>query len=295
MRRIKNIIKKLPVIGKTVVAASAFWKRKKESIHTWILFLKNKNLLKRNVLLQGKYDGKRCFILATGTSVKEQDLKVLAGEYSMSINNFFLHPDLSMIKPTWHVFPPTHDPITDTQAIAWFTEAEKRFPKEQKVFSALTDKYLIDAHGFFKNRDLHYYLWGEKDMSLYKEIRLDRSLPRTATNVHTAALIAIALGFKKIYLIGVDHDWLLHPDRKQNHFYNEEEDTLWKLGYRPETNQKPDLEWTFFNYQRLWKIHKQVKRIAETNGAEIINLSPTSMLDVFPKQKLEDVLGEPRL
>ena len=94
-----------------------------------IFYFKNKKHLKRNVELKNKYQDKKCFILGCGPSIKDQDLSMLEVHLSLSVSNFFIHPDFKKIKPEFHAFAATHDPITDEQMVAWLKDAENYFPE----------------------------------------------------------------------------------------------------------------------------------------------------------------------
>jgi len=64
------------------------------------------------VQLKDKHLGERCFILATGPSIQEQDLTVLEGELCIAVSHFFLHKDIKRISPRYHVLAPYHPPFS---------------------------------------------------------------------------------------------------------------------------------------------------------------------------------------
>jgi hypothetical protein len=147
----------------------------------------------------------------------------------------------------------------------------------------------IDALSFWFNCDLdaasilvdenkiHFYLQGVKSSSLIlrgdklESIALDyQSTSQMAIN------IALYLGFKKIYLIGFDHDWLATRGQSP-HFYNESE-------------QSQSFDLSVYSYTQmieisrvLFAIYHKLKKNADLDGAQIINLSVPSLLDVFPR------------
>ena len=41
----------------------------------------------------------RCFILASGPSIRDQDLGFLKGEICFAVNEFYLHKDINLISP----------------------------------------------------------------------------------------------------------------------------------------------------------------------------------------------------
>jgi hypothetical protein len=92
-----------------------------------------------------------------------------------------------------------------------------------------------------------------------------------------AISIAMYMGFKKIYLLGLDHDWLVTRGNSP-HFYQENKNTV-----------SADL--SIFTYTEmieislnLFKTYEKLRIISIKEGSEIINLSEPSYLDVFSKQ-----------
>src|SRR3989344_3781875 len=126
------------------------------------LFRENKKTLRLNAELKNSYNGKKCFILATGPSIKKQNLKKLLGEPCISVSNFFVHPDFKTIAPVFHVFASSHRPITSEQMASWFTDAEKHFPEGQKVLVSITDKPIVENNHLFKKQKVFYYLLGDE-------------------------------------------------------------------------------------------------------------------------------------
>ncbi len=225
-------------------------------------------------------NNKTCYILACGPSINEMELSTLIGKDCISVSNFFVHPLYQQIQPKYHVFAPTHEPITEEQYNSWIKDfQDKTSFKTTMLLSAynktITDKVAVDSE---INR--LFYELTDVMPELFNEISLDKPLPRTQTVVHIAIYIAIALGYKEINLLGVDHDWLLHYGESK-HFYNEEESKLTEKGY---ISQKPedDLEDYFKIHLILWQIYKSIKTLSYNRNFKIFNLNKKSFLDVFP-------------
>lgn len=90
-----------------------------------------------------------------------------------------------------------------------------------------------------------------------------------------AIMVAMYLGFTRINLLGLDHDWLVTRGHSP-HFYDE-----------PDHLPKADLSrFTYTEMIRisldLFETYAKISLIARANGTTIVNLSSTSYLDVFP-------------
>src|SRR3989338_279873 len=200
----KEKIKNTPFIGKKLVG-----------LYSQILRFKDRKFLKKNKELANIFKGKRCFILATGPSIKTENLKSLAGELSLSVSNFFVHPDFKLIKPAYHIFAPFHPPITEEQSAKLFADAEKHFPEGQNVLISTTDRHIVEKYDSFKKAKVYYYAPGHKELT--SRIDFTTKLPGIQTSPHIAIYLALYLGVKEINLLGVDHDWILHL-KETRHF-----------------------------------------------------------------------------
>jgi hypothetical protein len=118
-------------------------------------------------------------------------------------------------------------------------------------------------------------------------IDLTRILPPPQSVTMMALYAAIYMGFKEIYLLGCDHDWILHLNAS-THFYDEREHALNRGGYNEWF--APGLDTYFKDYLQLWKQYRAVGQIAERRGIRIVNATRGGLLDVFPRVELESLL-----
>jgi hypothetical protein len=240
-------------------------------------------LLKINEdLNNSEVSNKTCYILACGPSISEMDLSKIIGQDCISVSNFFVHPLYKDLKPKYHVFAPTHEPITEEQYNSWISDFHEKTQFSIKVFLNLLDKSMTDKVEYSSKIYRYYYKLSDIMPEFFDDISLTRPLPKIQTVVHIALYIAISLGYKEIRLLGVDHDWLLHFGESR-HFYLENESKLVTKGYN-EFTKELDLEKEFESHYILWSIYKQIKN-KYINEIEIINLSNKSLLDVFDKKK----------
>ncbi len=288
---IREKIKKTAVVGPLMRGASLLCRNAMGRIRSHLFYRKHKIFLLPNKNFRDSALSKHIFILATGPSIKNQHLSKLAGELCISASNFFVHPDFNKINPEYHIFPASHDPITDEQMVAWFQDGEKHFRAGQKIFIADTDKYLVDRFSLFKNQNVYYYhVNTERNINVNKDISFTEELPKIKTVAHTALYLSMYLGSKEIYLLGVDHDWLLHIGESK-HFYQEAKSELVNKGYVENIAKKEtDLENDFALSVLLWKQYRKIKEYAERREIKIWNCTPKSLLDVFPRKPLEETL-----
>ncbi len=278
----------MPVIGPASKKIGDVVRQSRRRMRKYIVSLKNRKYLQRNSELKDAYKGKRAFILACGPSINSQDLSPLAGEFCVSVSNFFVHKDFKAIKPAYHIFAESHTPITDDQMEAWFNDAEAHFSDRQKVVVAVGDRYIVEGRKLFQKSDVYYYdLNGYHTMRPSETIDFTKRIPTIQTVAHQAIYLAMYSGATEIYLLGFDHDTILHLGQDR-HFYQKNDSALMQKGLNALTT---DWGAQFVAYARLWELYRALKKNAERHNVKIVNVTPGSLLDVFPREKLEDVLS----
>jgi len=245
--------------------------------------------LKINRELFNRHAGARCFILATGPSIRSQNLKLLKDEFCISVSNCFVHPDYALIKPAYHCMASYHPPITEEGWRGWMKETAAR-TGDSTLFFGLQDLKRNQRDGVFSGRSV-YYLGGGAlvDPLIRRKVDLAKPIVGPASVTVMAIQVALYLGFKRIYLLGCDHDWILHIGQSA-HCYDEKEHALVMSGYNEWGNT--DLESEFVTGASLWHQYKAIRRIANNDCVEIFNATSGGLLDVFPRVKYESLFGQ---
>jgi hypothetical protein len=228
--------------------------------------------------LSDRHRGERCFILAAGSSIAQQDLKKLAGEHVISVSNTFVHPDYELIKPQYHVLPHLlrgHGRLRPAESfVEWLRQMESKTGKAE-MFMHIGDKGLVDQHALFKERVIHWNEYVPWDGKCQSEIDL-ANIPSIWSVSEYAISVAIYLGFDEIYLLGFDHDWF---NGLFVYFYD----------HNTEHAMKPDTEAlayvdSEFQMRRHADIFKKYKCLREMkHNIYNANANPNTYVDVFPK------------
>ncbi|NEQ78812.1 MAG: hypothetical protein F6K26_00490 [Moorea sp. SIO2I5] len=245
-------------------------------------------LLQKNQVLHNRHAGERCFILATGPSIKSQNLKLLQGENCIAVSNFFLHPDYSLIRPRYYCIAPYHLPLTEESWSGWMKELDHG-TGDSTFFFSLRDQKRVEVTGHFANRQLHYLWFGaSSEMILNSGIDLTRPILPIHTVTIMALQVAIYMGFRQIYLLGCDHNQIIGLN-KSKYFFSTEE--FVQVTKRPLEWNERDIEWFCQEYVDQWGNYKLMRRLADANSIQILNATPNSLLDVFPRVKYESLFN----
>jgi hypothetical protein len=236
--------------------------------------------------------GQRCFILCNGPSVKLQNLPALAGETIISVSSGYLHPDFGRLRPRYHCVPQiTYGKLTEDHVVRWFEEMHARLG-DAELFLSATERPLIESRRLFPGRKVHYLClngsfdgWPRSDVP-----DLSRVIPGVQSVPIMCLMVAMYLGFNRIYLLGTEHDHFKTGEYK--YFYKP---TVLK-GMDTSTDDSGKIVSTrfqeFHELAALWRQYRAVREIADANSIEIWNATAGGELDEFPRVRLEDIVAK---
>lgn len=206
---------------------------------------------KRNI--DGTLNGKRCFIIGGGSSLKGFDFSRLDGEFTIAVNHSILH------------YPKADACIfLDAVFLDKNNNEARTFLKSYKgmIFCSFRTHYHKDnpnAIPFYVNNDR-------------VQSKFSRGLWGARLTGMAAISLAIVMGVDPIYLLGYD----LNKNAADIHFYDSNSEAKYKndKGYRGERVVTSIRMFKNFDYYK----------------ERIINLNPKTCIPFFKIQKVEDVL-----
>ena len=227
---------------------------------------------KRLVRFKNIHDNEGCFIIGNGPSLNKMDLSLLRDYNTFGLNKIYLMFDKVDLNLSYHV---AVNPLVIEQSI---TEFEKlRCPS----FLAYRT-----AHKLARNSGNLYYLATDSQFPVRFSFYPDISQPFTEgyTVTYVALQIAFYMGFKNVFLIGVDHNFKAvgKPNEKQlltgedqNHFDPRYfSNKQWHL---------PDLEASELSYHLAQFFYNR-------NGRQIYDATVDGNLQIFSKIPYEQAL-----
>lgn len=268
---------------------------------------KHKDTLAKNKELKNKYRDKRCFLIGGGPSVKNINLGLLKNEYTFVMGEFDNNPQFEVLNPKFYV-------ISDS---VYFTEGEsdywnKQFEKKEKTVKSSTNIFIsLDARAYIEKyhlfRDHVLYYLGMRGIISEKfpfNIDLDKYIPLPKNSMLLSMMIAVYMGFKEIYLLGCEHNFLCfnigqgqgkaisydygHKDSVTEADINNDE-VVKKLAVPRDLAMTYEeniahVYQLFKNYRLFYdKVRKLYPKV------KIFNATPNSFLDVFPMIDFEKI------
>ncbi|URZ00938.1 hypothetical protein CLAUR_009260 [Clostridium felsineum] len=248
-------------------------------------FNENQKLLNKNLVYKNSGINKRAFLLATGPSIKLEDLKKLEGEDCYSVSNFFLHKDIEAICPKIHFFAPYHKPLILENYIEWLKVSDSKLPKTTNICIEISNRRFVEDFKIFKDRKVSYVKFTDNPNKKEVDLTSDMLGPQTSPIMVLAMLIY--MGYEKIYLLGCDHTVLRDYGKVTRNFYEKNEDMR--------KNSTDNKAWFgIIEYleatKKMFLQYKFYKEMIENKAISIVNLSRDSWLDLFPFDLLDKVI-----
>jgi len=223
----------------------------------------------------------------------------------VGVNAFCDHPCFEQIKPKYYVMAAPDFWVDGVKDIyiqfrtSIFSNLQKKVDWEFYLFipwPAKKKKFWQDE--LAKNPNIKIIFFniipfeggdGFKHFCFNKKL----GLPRLHNVIGPAIMNMIWLNYKKIYLVGVEHSWLPqisvdennHAFVGQPHFYDKDAkpdrmNGVDGVGHRT-------LHEIIYKFYLAFRGYFEVQKYAKSKSVEVINLTPDSFIDAFPREKLD--------
>ena len=221
----------------------------------------------------------RCFVIGNGPSLRAEDLDKLQAnnEITFAFNRIY------------HIFP-----HTNWRPSYYISQDDKMLRGCVREVDAIPSKIKFIPTEFkwyygIKVKDASYFHLQnpmEGELSLFSD-RIDRCIYNSNTVVISAIQIAIFMGIKEIYLIGVDHHFhtsinstgeIIVDEKAKDYFsdeYNKDKSNL----YIP-------------NIDKSTQDFMAIKAYSEKRCVTINNATRGGALEVFPRVSFDSLFGE---
>lgn len=217
------------------------------------------------------HKGKRCFIIGTGPSLNIQDLELLTDEYTFSMNSILLSFKDTKWRPTYYV-------VQDSRAYNIFKN-KLLGQNIKEIFLGISyRRNSIFLNKFFNknfNKYNYFPLKVFRDGIKNKNFSNDcyKQIYDGATVTYSILQLALYMGFKEIYLLGIDCDYTTKGKKKNI------------IEYVKNTN-------TLETERQMIEAYKIAKQYADTVNVKIYNTNLEGKLKVFPYKDINFILGE---
>lgn len=251
-----------------------------KKVFSRLVFIKRKiqyylsNSSKNLKTFKNIHSGERCFVIGNGPSLTSGDLNMLKNEVTFASHRIFNIFDQTVWRPTYYIGQDV-TLLKEIREQVKQVEAKNKFlPINVKEFY----KSIVDDAIYFFLRSKKFYP-GLPEFST----NASRQLFEGYSVTYGAIQLAVYMGFKEIYLLGVDFNYSLTVDHEgkitkrdgvKDYFSDDN-----NLGLN-----LPNLELSLLGFQAA-------EKFANENGVIIKNATRGGNLEVFERVMLEDILS----
>lgn len=232
--------------------------------------------------LHNKFAGKRCFIVGNGPSLNLMNLKKLENEYSFAVNGIFYKTQEMGYRPSFYT-------VEDIDVFYDNLEEIDEYPIKYKFFPTDYRSKLTNLTGcYFFNMNRGFY---EKRSKNFSKPRFSKDFSQRVYCGQSVTIInlqiAYYLGFKEVYLIGMDFSYEI-PDSaivSGDNITSTEDDVN---HFHPDYFGKGK-KWHDPHLDRVLKSYIHCKGIYEKSNRKIFNATKGGKLEVFERVSYDEL------
>ncbi len=239
------------------------------------------------------------YIMGNGPSLRtnlDNNLELLERSDTLAVNFAANTPEFRIVRPKYYVLADPHffRNISDKN-VAALLESLKAVDwrmtlfvpaKSRRSVARMIDNPMVSVEGF-NFLAAEGWKWLEQFM-----FRLRLGMPRPRNVLIPSIMIGIWLGYKKIYILGADHSWLktldVDSDNRvvsvQPHFYKEDSHEVERIN---RTYLDLKLHQVLESMIIAFASYHKINAYASRCGITIINATPGSFIDAFPRGSIE--------
>lgn len=243
-------------------------------------------------------------IMGNGPSLRdamERNLDVLLSYPRMAVNLSALAPEFRMLRPDYYILADIAFFLKEkTGKVPALWEALASVDWPMTLFLPATSRKMKEVKALPENIKVKYYNltpgegWKWLTHFIYD---MGLAMPRPRNVLIPSIICSMREGFRRIVLIGADHNWsrtLWVTDRNrvvsvQPHFYKDDDKELKRA---EEIFKNVRIHDVYENYAIAFRSYHTLKAYTDRKGIEILNVTPGSFIDAFPRSTL-DKLAKP--
>lgn len=267
----------------------------------WMFSKDLRQELSRTKKLQNKHKGERCFIVGNGPSLKYHDLNQLTEERVFTVNYMMKSKDFKILNSDYHLF---FDPVV-FELKPKVKEDKERIDMIHSTLKSNPDlTYIIPYRrranfmNLFPNHKFKFiYNYKTYTPHQTKTSQLHRITPGFQNVIIYAINTAIYMGFKEIYLLGVDMTGFLE------HFEHNKVNEQWGHSYTKTEEEKAfvietlkknkiDNEFYLKTYGKTLEQLKLIYAHATRNNVKLLNASQHGAIDFIPRVTYDALFSE---
>ena len=235
--------------------------------------------------LKDIHKGERCFIIGNGPSLLPKDLDTLlkAGEICFASNRIYNIYSQTSWRPTYYMCVDIFVAVDEIDNI-------KRIGEYPKFIN-----YKCAAHGRAPTDHIHYLCTSDRViLDPYKMASdtlssdLSKCGTRTGTVTVNAIELAIYMGFKTIYLLGVDNNYSVKRLKDGTIFVDPSVQSSYFKGAEGSKNPETSIQ----TVEYLNESYEVAKKFSKEEGVKVYNATRGGKLETFERVDFDELMGQ---
>lgn len=214
----------------------------------------------------------RCFIVGSGPSLTKEQLDAIKNEETFGANRIYKMFENTVWRPKYYVIQDPYD-ITPTE----------NYEKLNVEYLFISDYYLKE-HFFCNNNMICYHtirtLRQKEKLPFSKKI--DKFVQVAGTVTYTMIQMAVYMGYKEIYLIGMDHNYNIET--------NDKGDVVQKNNVKNHAFEDENPKEVVANITYMEDAYNSAKDYCIKNNIKIYNATIGGKLEVFERRDFWKVI-----
>ena len=166
-----------------------------------LIDFKTQNVIRKNKSLRNSHKGERCFVVMNGPSLNQYNLDAIKKEIVFVANYFYRSSLVEVVDPNYYVWLDSDFSGTSMDLSQLFSDIHTKCPNAKMLLNYKMHPYLNGSDSY-----IHFV----KAKHLPNTFNLKGNLSGLTSNftsvVFFAIISAIYMGFKNIYLLGLDFE-----------------------------------------------------------------------------------------
>ena len=226
--------------------------------------------------LHNIHNGKRCFIIGNGPSLKIEDLEKINNEYTFSANRIFKIFDKTTWRPTYYLAVDPNFIRSNCLELDNYDFGEMFLGTDMNFDMSV---FQHKATRIFEYTKFKVNKWNDLTAHVSEDISKYFSVGYTVT--FSSIQLAIYMGFKEIYLLGVDFSYSVVRDANGKiHKDNSVKDYFFGEKFS-ETVQ---------SYNSTLHAYEIAKEYADSHNIKIYNATRGGKLEIFERVKFDEII-----
>lgn len=232
---------------------------------------KKENYSRRLQDLKDTKIGKRCFIVGNGPSLTTTDLEKLKYEDCFAANKIYKIFEKTEWRPKYYV-------------VADWSGLNDEDADKVNVETVFFGDHFYRLHNIKMDNAIVFYgdrLLDTKPESFHFSNDISKGICLGATVTYACMQIAVYMGYKEIYLLGIDHNFayvvdskgniVKNPNVEESHFFSE------------------DASKAYADMIGMSNAYIDAKKYAEMHGIKIYNATRGGALEIYPRVNFDDL------